>query len=185
MNETLQIIKERRSIRNFKSDQIREEELQAILEAGFFAPSANNQQPWHFTVVQKKDMIDRLSDNFKELARESDNEYMKKRGDNEGFHLFYHAPTVILLSGDEKNPSAAVDCAAAVQNMLLQAESFGLGSCWIGFTAFLLNSEKGKAIIKELSIPDDYRQIHSVALGYKNINPPAPQRKTGMINYIR
>jgi nitroreductase len=72
----LQIIKSRRSTRSFLPEQIKEDELQAILEAGIYAPSATNQQPWHFTVIQNKDLIDWLSNGFKELARNSDNDYL-------------------------------------------------------------------------------------------------------------
>ena len=187
MNDFLQIIKSRRSTRDFKPEQIKEEELQAILEAGAYAPSAVNGQPWHFTVIQNHHLIDWLSDAFKEVAKTHDNTYIKRFGSNESFHLYYHSPTVILVSGDSKNPSASVDCAAATQNMLLMAESLGIGSCWIGFTAYLLNDgEKGAEYTKELGIPDGYRQIHSIALGYKkNASADAPMRKEGAVNYIR
>ena len=186
MHDVLQIIKSRRSTRAFLPEQIKETELQAILEAGIYAPSATNQQPWHFTVIQKKDLIDRLSNGFKELAKSSDNDYLKNVGNNANFHVFYSAPTVILLSGDENKQSAAVDCAAAVQNMLIEAESLDIGSCWVGFIAYLLNSVGSEAYLKELGIPEGFKQIHSVALGYKRFeSAKAPQRKQDVINYIR
>lgn len=186
MNDTLRIIKARRSTRAFLPEQIKEADLQAILEAGYYAPSATNLQPWHFTVVQSKELLDRLSEGFKNLARNSGNSYLENVGKNEIFHVFYNAPTVIFLSGDAAKPSAAVDCAAAVQNMLIQAESLDLGSCWVGFIAFLLNSAEGKDYLKELGIPDGYKQIHSVALGYKKSKAAAaPERKQNMINYVR
>ncbi|SMB79036.1 Nitroreductase family protein [Desulfonispora thiosulfatigenes DSM 11270] len=100
--------------------------------------------------------------------------------------MFYNAPTVIFISGDEKNPKAPVDCAAATQNMLIQAESLDIGSCWIGFIALLLNSEEGKGFLKELELPEGYRQIHAVALGKKkHQSAKAPQRKENLVNYIK
>ena len=167
-------------------EQLKDNEIQAILDAGIYAPSASNGQPWHFTVIQSKDLIDRLSDAFKNLAKKSDMEYVKKVGENEKFHVFYKSPTVILVSGDENNQYASVDCAAAVENMLIAAESLGIGSCWVGFIAYLLNSDEGKEFIKELGIPQGFKQIHSVCLGYKkNKSTNAPSRKINTVNYIK
>lgn len=186
MNETLNNIRNRRSTRVFLPQQLKNEELQAIIDAGIYAPSATNKQPWHFTVVQNKEIIDRLNHDFKEMAKKSDNAYVKKVGENEKFHVFYNSPTVILISGDASNNYAAVDCAAATENMLIAAEAMGIGSCWIGFIAYLLNSEEGKEYIKELGIPEGYKQIHAIALGYKKFNlTKAPERKEGTVNYVR
>jgi nitroreductase len=186
MNETINVIRNRRSTRRFLEDQIKEEELMSILEAGIYAPSASNGQPWHFTVLQNKDIIDRLSDSFKEIAKRSDNEYVKEYGNNEKFHVFYNSPTVIFVSGEANNMSASVDCAAAVENMLIAAEALNIGSCWVGFIAYLLNSEEGKPFLKELGIPEGFKQIHSVALGYKRINiTNAPRRKEDTVNFVR
>lgn len=186
MVETLKVIRNRRSTRAFMPEQIKEEELKEILDAGIYAPSANNKQPWHFTVIQNKELIDRLNTDFKELAQKSGNSYLESVGKNEKFHVFYNAPTVILLSGDKNNHSAAVDCAAAAENMLIAAEALGIGSCWIGFIAHLLNSEKSSEYNKELGIPEGYREFHAVALGYKKIIAAnAPARKENTINYIR
>lgn len=186
MNETLRVIRERRSTRIFKSEQIEDEELKEILDAGIYAPSATNKQPWHFTVIQNKEIIDSLSNGFKEIAKKSDNEYVRRVGENKKFHVFYNAPTVILISGEENNQMAAIDCAAATENMLLAAEALGIGSCWVGFIAYLLNSEEGKEYLKKLGIPEGYKQIHSVALGYKKINVTnAPTRRENTVNYIK
>jgi nitroreductase len=186
MNETLQVIRNRRSIRAFKVEQIKDEELKEIVEAAIYAPSATNKQPWHFTVIQNKELLNWLNSSFKDLAKKSDNDYIKRVGVNVNFHVFYNAPTVILVSGDENNHYAAVDCAAAVENMLIAAEAQGIGSCWVGFIAYLLNSEKGKEYCKELGIPEGYKQIHAAAIGYKKANrTTAPARKANSVNYIK
>lgn len=186
MNEILKTIRNRRSTRVFLPEQIKESELNAILEAGIYAPSATNKQPWHFTVVQNKDLIDRLNYSFKEFAKKSDNDYMRKFGSNEKFHVFYNSPTVILVSGEIDNRYASIDSAAAVENMLIAGESLGIGSCWIGFIEYLLNSDEGKDFINELKIPEGFRQIHAVALGYKrNTLTNAPARRENTITYIK
>lgn len=186
MNETLKNIRNRRSIRAFLPEQLKDMDLQAILEAGIYAPSASNQQPWHFTVVQNKDILDRLNVAFKDIAAKSDNEYIRRFADNEKFHVFYNAPSVVFVSGEEKNNYAAVDCGAAVENMLIAAESLGLGSCWIGLIAYLLNSEEGAEFMKELGIPKGFKQIHAVCFGNKKINRTnAPTRRENTVNYIK
>jgi len=186
MNETLKNIRNRRSIRAFQSEQIKDEELHAIIEAAIYAPSATNLQPWHFTVIQNKELLDRLSEAFKKLAKNSSIEYIKRFADNDSFHVFYNAPTVVIASGEINSKSAPVDCAAAVENMHIAAESLGIGSCWIGLISFVLNSEEGKEFMKELEIPQGFKQIHAVALGYKkNQYTNAPARRENTVNYIR
>jgi len=186
MNETLKNIRNRRSTRAFLPEQLNAAHVKDIIDAGIYAPSANNQQPWHFTVIQRKDIIDRLSEAFKEIAKKSDNEYIRRFADNEKFHVFYNAPTVVLVSGDKSNKSSPVDCAVAVENMLIAAESLQIGACWVGLIAYLLNSEEGIEFVKELEIPERYKQLHAFCLGYKKIEVTnAPARKENNVNYIK
>lgn len=185
-NETLSTIKQRRSTRAFKEEQIEDSELQTVVEAGTYAPSARNQQAWHFTVVQNKEMLTNLSREAKKAALQIDNEYIRQAASNENFNIFYGAPTVVIVSGDEKAMVIDADCAAANQNMLLAAQSVGLGSCWINFVLFLFNGPVGEQYKKQLGIPDGYKPFCSVALGYKKAESPvAPPRKEGIVNYIR
>jgi hypothetical protein len=130
-NETLKIIQQRRSIRSYKDEPIREEELQAVVEAGLYAPNAGG-QAWHFTVIQNKKLLDRLNLAAKEAAKQMDMQHLRELGNNEEFNCLYGAPVLIIVSGDEQVPiPLEADCAAATQNMLLAAESLGLGTCWI------------------------------------------------------
>ena len=186
-NETLTTIKQRRSIRAFKDEQIKDNELQAVVEAGTFAPSARNQRAWHFTVVQNKEMLATLSREAKKAALQvADSEFIRQAASSQNFNVFYGAPTVVIVSGDEKAMVIDLDCAAANQTMLLAAQSVGLGSCWINFVLFLFNSPGGDEYKKQLGIPAGYKPFCSVALGYKNAEPAgAPPRKEGLINYIR
>ncbi|HMM19864.1 MAG TPA: nitroreductase family protein [Selenomonadales bacterium] len=185
-NETLKIIKQRRSIRSFTEEQIKEEELQAVLEAGLYAPSAGNQQAWHFTVIQSKELLDRLNFAAKEAAKQLDNEHVRKMANNEKFNIFYGAPTLVLVSGLEQAMLIEADCAAATQNLLLAAESIGLGACWINFVLFAFHSPDGSAFRKELEIPEGYKPYSSAALGYKKAAAGrAPDRKPNAVTYIR
>ncbi len=185
-NEILKNIKSRRSVRSFKDEQINEDELQAILEAGMYAPSAMNQQCWNFTVVQNQKLLDEISQNSKDVGKSFDNDHIQKLANNEKFHAFYKAPTVIIISGEEKAFLSEIDCAAATQNILLAAESLGIGSCWINFAMFAFSGEQGETFNKQLGIPTGYTPYCSVALGYKKVETlNALPRKEHIVNYVK
>jgi nitroreductase len=186
VNETLKIIKQRRSIRSFKDEQIKEEELQAVLEAGLYAPNAGD-QAWHFTVVQNKELLYRLNIAAKEAAKQHEFEHLKELGNNENFNCLYGAPTLVIVSGNEHAPVPLdADCAAATQNLLLAAESIGLGSCWIFFVLLAFYSPQGLELRKKLKIPEGYMPYDSAVFGYKKDTVVyVPDRKPNLITYIR
>lgn len=186
MNEVLKCIKERRSTRKFKPEQIKEEELQAIIEAGLYAPSGGNQQPWHFTVIQNRNLIDEMDFETKEILKQSDNEAMRKTGFNEKFKPTYGAPTIILISGLNDNYHTDLDCAAATQNMLLGAHSLGIASCWCWVISMAFNGGKKEEFISKLNIPENYTPSHAVLLGYSDNTPSkGPKRKENTVQYVR
>jgi nitroreductase len=186
INETLKIIKQRRSIRSYKDEQIKDEELQAILEAGLYAPNAGG-QAWHFTVIQSKELLSRLNLTAKEAAKQTDMQHLRELGNNDQFNCLYGAPTLIIVSGDGQAPIPLVaDCAAATQNLLIAAESVGLGSCWVFFVLLAFNSPQGSDLLKELKIPEGYKPYASVVLGYKKASAAkVADRKSNLITYIR
>ncbi len=182
MNKVLEVIKSRRSIRRYLPEQLKDAELAAILEAGAYAPSAHNDQSWHFTVVRNKDLIDRMSAMAKELMAVQEGEWVRAMGRNELFHVFYHAPAVIVVSMRKDAMSPLVDCSAAIENMLLAAESLDIGSCWIGLARYYFSI---KEELPRLNIPAGYEPCYAVALGYKDQRPGgAKPRKKDAVNYI-
>lgn len=197
MNPVLDVVKKRRSIRKYLPDQIKDNELAIILEAGTFAPSGHNCQPWHFTVIQNKEIINHINKKTKQQMVTSEQEWAVKMGRSEKYHVFHHAPTVLIISGskDEKSPlplaetgqsyTPLVDCVAAIQNILLAAESLNIGSCLIGVVnyLFILPNE-----VEQLGIPNNYQPYFAVTLGYKDNSaalPIASARKGNIISYIR
>lgn len=186
MNEVIKIIMERRSVRSYTQEQIKEDQLQTILKAGTYAPSAMNQQSWHFTAIQKKDLINRINAECKSIFLKSGNKNFEERAKSENFDLFYNAPTLIVVSGDKNNIAPQIDCAIALQNMFLGAESINIGSCWIHGVTTLENSEGGKALMKELGIPEGYAIFGSGVFGYKAAGSPDPApRKEHPISIIK
>jgi nitroreductase len=186
MNETINNIMSRRSTRKYKEEQIKDEELNVILDAGRFAPSAMNQQSWHFTAVQNKEVLQKIVEAARTAFLNSGNENFVARAKAENFNPFYNAPTLILVFGDEKAIAPQNDGSLALENMFLAAQSIGIGSCWIHSVNFLFNTEVGKALKEELGIPEGYAPIGSGIFGYSAVEASAPApRKEGTVNIIK
>lgn len=189
MNEVIKTIKSRRSIRKYLTEQIKDEELKSILDAAIYAPSGHNDQTWHFTVIQNKETLDELNIKSKALMSRAQTDWIVKMGQNEKYHVFHNAPTVIIVSGEEKSNKelaycTIADCSAAIQNMLLAAHSIGIASCWVGLTSFVFEIQEE---VEKLNIPKGYKPLFAVTLGYsaitKEINP-LPRREN-VISYIK
>jgi len=186
MNETLTSIKNRRSIRKFKPEQIGEKELEAIMEAAIYAPSAMNQQKWHFTVIQNRDWFNKTAPTIRESLLKSPIPFFVERAKDPSFDVFYHAPTVVFITADEKANWQEFDCGAAAENIALAATSLGIDSCIIGMSSILFEGDGADAVKKELGIPEGYKFVISVALGYRDMDsPPAPPKKKENVSYIK
>lgn len=174
MNEMINILLNRRSIRKFKPEQIKDEELNAVLEAGKYAPSGANQQSALFVVVQNKDTIKKITKmNAAVMGKE-------------GIDPYYGAPTIILVLADKSKVTPVEDASLALGNMFNAAFSLGLGSCWIHRTKQMFESEEGKALLKEWGIEGEYIGVGSCILGYPDCDEPkAAPRKPNSIIYVK
>ncbi len=184
MNLVLETIKKRRSVRRFRPEQITEEEMNALIESALWAPSGHNTQPWHFLIVQDREKIDQMSSATIKKMASSSIDWVRKLAAKDGYHLFHSAPTVVVVSGkqsDDEFLPVIADCSAAIQNMLLAAESLDIGTCWIGLTSFLFEDDEEVASLK---IPEGYRPLYTVAVGYKSseFSPAPPSRKTDTVS---
>lgn len=185
MNEVIQSILNRRSVRVYSEEQIKKEDLDLIIKSGLFSPSGCNMQPWHFTVVQNKELLKTLNIETKKVLAKCEMESFKDYAANEKYDIFYNAPTVIIISGEKAALVPQTDCAAATENMIIAAESLGIGTCWIGLITFLFKNEEGENYIKQLEIPDGYEPYYAITLGYKKYPNPKPQpRRENTVNYI-
>jgi nitroreductase len=144
--DVIKAIRERRSIRKYKSTMVSEEDIYIILQAGRWAPSASNKQPWHFIVVRDPELRKRLAE------AHSNGRFMEE------------SPVVIVVLADpQKHPKYHLaDPHNAVQNMLLAAYHQGLSTCWIG----VRDSEAEPAFKELLNIPEVLRVICAVSVGY-------------------
>ena len=173
MNEVLNNILTRRSIRKFKPEQIKDEELDLILKAAIYASSGMNKQSWKFTVLQNKEKIEVLA----KVVRE-------KLGRNEGYN-FYAPPTLILVSNDRENSNGLADSSCALENIFLMANSLGIGSCWINQLKTICDEEEVRELLNEFEIPENHIVWGMASIGYPDQEGIVKERKEGTIKIIK
>lgn len=172
MNEALEKILERRSIRAYKPEQITDSELDCVIRAGLAAPSAMNRQPTVLLAIQDKDTITRLS-RLNALVMGA-----------EGVDPFYGAPTVIVVLADRNIATHVEDGALVLGNLMNAASALGLGSCWINRAKEVFDTDEGKALLKKWGIEGDYIGIGNCILGYPDEEPEMKPRKENYVYYV-
>jgi len=184
MNQIIDTILARRSVRDFSGRQIEDKDIEMILKCALNAPSACNMQSWHFTVIQNPDMIVYLNDTALINMAKSDNEFFRSFGENCP-DLIYGAPTLILVSGCRECINPLTDCAAAAQNMLICAQSLGLATLWNGFIRFAFETKEAR---QKAKIPEGYDTYYGIAVGYaKEGFIPMDKEiiRDGVVDYIK
>ena len=203
MNQIMANIKGRRSRRHFLARSIPEEIIREIIEAGSYAPSGLNKQPWKFIVITDRDCIQNLSSTVKAITAKiakylpilklfkpelKDPQIVgavKKTIAGGSDTVFYEAPLLILIASDEKEAFAGRDCALAAQNMMLYAHSLGIGSCFIGRADLLMRSKAAKDV---MGLPPRHKLQAAVVFGYapeEGKGAAAPARhKDNIINWV-
>lgn len=169
MNETLQTLKTRRSVRSYLPDQVKEEDLQQILEAGTYAPTGMGMQSPIMVVLQNREEINYLSKlNAAVMGSSAD--------------PFYGAPTVIVVLADKSRGTCVEDGSLVIGNLMNAAASLGVDSCWIHRAREVFDSSEGKALLAKWGIQGDYIGIGHCILGYANGKVPAAKPRKE--NYI-
>ena len=190
MSELRETILHRRAIRRFEKKQIDETVLQQILEAGLYAPSAGGRQSVLFVVCQDREVNEQLgkikrANSNPKMATETSyvsREQPSIADDPNLKNAFYDAPTVITMFAPKNFLFSAEDCACAAENMMLMADSLGVGSCYIGQGWMAFADPYGQEILRRWNIRTDYYAVMQLLLGYRE--GPAPHgkpRKEGRI----
>ena len=175
MNETLQVLKNRRSCRAFKPDMVKEEDLKEIIEAGTYAPTGMGMQSPVIIAVQDKKLRDQIAEENRKIG-----------GWKEGFDPFYGAPVILIVLADKTRPTYVYDGSLVMGNLMNAAESLGVASIWIHRAKEEFESDWGKNFLKSLGIEGDYEGIGHCALGYVDGDyPAAPARKENRVFYVK
>lgn len=191
-NAVMETILHRRAIRRFEPKQIEEDALQQILQAGLYAPSAGGRQGVLFVVSQDREVNERLgkikrANSHPRMATATS--YVSKEqpsiaDDPKLTNAFYDAPTVITLFAPKDFLFSAEDCAVAAENMMLVADTLGIGSCYIGQGWTTFADPYGQEILRRWGVRTDYYAVMQLLLGYPRENDQHPEpkpRKEGRI----
>lgn len=173
------LLEKRRSIRDFQDKGVPLKVVEEILRESTLAPSASNNQPCRFSIVNCKNTIKALSDESKENLLE---DYAKNKTSlnpvyvdvlkDANFNVFYNAPCVIFIIGSKSVASLDVDCALAASYIMFSAVERGLGTCWINLGSQIRDPQL-KAL---LGIPEGCRIVAPIIIGYPKVIPPATER---------
>jgi len=186
MNETLKIIKERYSCRDFEEQLPTEEQLTAVTQAAIQSPSGMNRQFWHVIVVTNKELISEMEkeglDNLRNLNESFYQHIISRNGT-----LFYHAPCMVFFAIKTAQPTGAelIDLGVIAQTTVLAATSTGLASLHCGNVAFAFAGSKNEYFKKRLGFPDDYECGMAVLLGYAKSTSMPHEPNQSKISYIK
>lgn len=174
MNETLKVLETRRSCRNFKTDMVEAEKLEAIIKAGTYAATGMGKQAPIIIAVTNKELRDKIAEENRKIG-----------GWDEGFDPFYGAPVILIVLADKAVRTYQYDGSLVLGNLMNAAESLGVSSIWIHRAKEEFESDFGKKILAELGIEGDYEGIGHCALGYAAEPPKAPApRKENYVYYV-
>ena len=171
MNEIIKAMKERRSIRKFKSELPSKADLEQIVEAGLYAANGMGKQATKIIVVTDKKLRDKISEMNRKIG-----------GWDEGFDPFYGAPAMLIVLSEKDWRNKVYDGSLVMGNLMLASHSLGLGSIWIHRAKEEFESDEGKDILKQLGIEGEWEGIGHCAVGYMDGELPKPApRKEGRV----
>ena len=173
MNEVLQAIKERRSVRKYKPDMVPQELIDQVIEAGLWAATGKSMQSSIIVAVTNKAVRDKLSAiNAKIMGVTSD--------------PFYGAPVVLIVLAAKSNANHVYDGSLSMGNMMLAAHALGLGSCWINRARQEFELPEWQRLLQDIGVEGEYEGIGHCVLGYVDGAAPAPlPRKANRVYYVK
>ena len=179
VNPVLSTIMARRSVRKYLDKPVEHEKLDVIVRAGINAPSGSNRQPWIVRVVEDQQLIDRVTQVFKQENAE------QVQRDKNFKNMFRNAPNLICVC-TPANGGGELDAGLLGENMMLAAQAMGLGTCCLGGPVrFLLSNEKARFFLDSLDIPSDYKLLYIIGVGYPDEQPDAKPRDASKVKFIK
>lgn len=171
-NAFLELIKTRRSCRKYKKEQIADEELKAVLEAGTYAPTGHGSQDPYIVAVQNAELLKQLTAMNAAVMGVTTNPY-------------YDAPTYVLVFAPAGGKNSMQNGSCVLENMMLAAHALGLGSCWINREREMFDTDEGKALMKQMGLPDGLMGVGALSLGYPATEGHAKPRKADYYRVIK
>lgn len=184
MTDYSELLKKRRSIRDYEDREVPLEIVKEIISESCLAPSSGNRQSWRFIIVKNREIIRRLSDESKknllaDLERNSEparKKYEERLRDPD-YNVFHNAPCLVYFLGQKDIHSLDVDCALAACHFMFSAVEKGLGTCWIGLGKFIQDPDLRRLI----GMPDDFRIVAPIIIGYPKFIPEPTEREAPQI----
>jgi len=188
MDSFEELLRKRRSIRDFEEREVPLPLIEEIIRESTLAPSASHGQPWYFVIITDRDVMKRLSDECKRslLARIEANPEIPLSGykaalENTGFNIFYNAPCLVYIVGHAETGSLDVDCALAASYLMFSAVRRGLGTCWIGLGAHI----DDPGIRREIGLSGVCRIVAPMIIGYPaSIPEPLPREEPKILKIV-
>ena len=177
-NQVVETIMARRSIRKYKQQPVEKDKLQQILECGINAPNGMGRQSWEIRVVDTPELLAEIDSLNTKLAVGRGMDASKVRP------AAYGAPVLVFIANDTTYDLSQVDCGLLGGNMILTAQSMGLGSCCLGGIVRTLKSPEAEGLLKRLELPENYNLLYAIAFGYPDESPAAKLRKAEKIRFV-
>ena len=167
----------RRSVRQYKDQPVEREKLELIAKCGVNAPNGLNRQPWEIRVVDSPDFINGITKVFLDSDSTQANKLQFK-------NMFRNAPAVIFIASP-RDGSGQVDCGLLGENIVLAAQSLGLGSCCLGGPIrFMTTNENARPYLEQLDFSDGYQLLYAIGIGYPDETPDAKPRDMSKVKFI-
>lgn len=171
----------RRSIRKYKETPVRRDQMDVIIQCGINAPSGMNKQPWAVRVVDDQEFLNGLTELW--LESQSKEAATKTRTEPGFRNMFRNAPTVVFIAAPADG-NGNLDCGLLGENMMLAAQSMGIGSCCLGGPIRFLKTVEASEYVSKLQLPDGYELLYAIGMGYPDEAPAAKPRDTEKAFYV-
>mgnify|MGYP000859442014 CR=1 FL=1 len=183
--DIMEAISNKRSVRAYSDELISDDVLKELITLGTKASTGSGMEPWGFVIIKDKEEIDMWSEKIKSYLLDHLEEYPYLQQyeswlKSTKFSVFNHAGTLLVIYGNTDSHWYKYDCTLAAGNIMLAAYSKGIGTCWIGFAEYMLNTSEFK---EKYNVPENYELVCPMSMGYKKegLNLTPPKRKEPII----
>ena len=175
-NQVVETIMARRSVRKYKPQPVEEEKLQEIIKCGINAPNGRYKQSWEVRIVRSPEFMAEIEKGY--------TAYQEKSGKKRINHPSFGAPLLVFIAYDDTYDLSQVDCGLIGANMILSAQSMGLGTCCLGGIARFMQSPEASSLLKRLDFPETHHLLYAISMGYPDETPGAKPRDVEKVKII-